>query len=67
MEKFFSRRWDNKTAKRYHCRMCGRDVIALSMAEVLKKVQVHSKQKHNIDQYTSEQLQAVRRNIKSYM
>ena len=47
--------------------MCGRDIIAPSMAEALKKVQAHGKQKHNIDQYTPEQLRAVRRNIESYM
>ncbi len=46
--------------------MCGRDIIAPSMEEVLKKIQTHDKLKHNINQYTSEKLRDVRRRIESY-
>ena len=53
-------------AKIYRCDMCKKDIIAPSMDEMLKKIQVHDKQKHNITQYSSEKLREVRRRIESY-
>jgi len=47
--------------------MCGRDIIAPSMDEILTKIQTHGKQKHNITQYNFEKLREIRRRIESYM
>ncbi|MFX0173785.1 MAG: DUF1059 domain-containing protein [Candidatus Hodarchaeota archaeon] len=54
-------------AKTYHCNKCGRDIIAPTMNEVLKKVQLHGKQKHETTEYSSTQLREIRRRIESYM
>jgi len=34
--------------------------------EVIKKIQIHDKQKHNIDNYDSHKLQEVRKRIENY-
>jgi predicted small metal-binding protein len=54
-------------AKIYHCYKCERDIIAPSITEVLKKVQLHDKLKHGMPEYSLTRLQAVRRRIESYM
>ncbi len=54
-------------AKTYHCYKCGRAVTATTISEVLKKVQSHDIQKHNIRGHSSMQVREIRRKIESYM
>lgn len=67
MEKLSSRRCEKRMAKTYHCNKCGRDVIAPTINEVLKKVQLHGIQKHDMKEYSSTQLREIRRRIESYV
>ncbi|MFX0053230.1 MAG: DUF1059 domain-containing protein [Candidatus Hermodarchaeota archaeon] len=66
-EELSSRRCKKRMAKTYHCNKCGRDIIAPTMNDVLKKVQLHGKQKHEMKEYSSTQLREIRRRIESYM
>jgi predicted small metal-binding protein len=66
-EELSPRRCEKRMAKTYHCNKCGRDIIAPTKNEVLKKVQLHGKQKHEMKEYSSTQLREIRRRIESYM
>lgn len=54
-------------AKSYHCNVCGRDIIAPTTNEVLKKVLLHEIQKHEKNKHSPDQLRAIRKRIESYM
>ena len=54
-------------AKIYHCFKFERDIIAPSMNEALKKVKSHDKIKHDIREYSSTRIRAVRQRIEEYM
>lgn len=46
--------------------MCGRNIIAPSMDEAIKKIQSHDNLKHNITSYSFEKLREVRKRIENY-